>query len=320
MCGGALKTHDELGEGASLLTYDPSPIGKPRNCPQCSALMAGMRIGKLEAWVDRCPACELYWVERTDARSMDMLLKSAARQKAFASMSEKERKELASGIAEATHVDTGPDIGVAGAVLSAAGVPVVDRVQGDRTPWMTWIYALAICAVYLVTKSEDLAYRAGSGDLVTAFTSGFAHFGVAHLVGNVLFLFVFGAAAEQKLPRWAFALAAVGLAPLTTLSEAVFAKTGIAIGGASGAIAGFIGMCLFLQPKARITLGMPGLSALPLRMPLWLYGIGWALMQGLFFAMGLPGVAWMAHLSGFGIGLALGFVFSRMNVEPRPTS
>jgi membrane associated rhomboid family serine protease len=315
-----LRTHAELGEGAELLTYDPSPIGKPRSCPQCNAVMAGMRIGKLEAWVDRCPACELYWVEKSDARSIDMLLKSAARQKAFASMSATERKELAQGIAEATHVDTGPDVGVAGAALAVAGVPLVDRVQGDRTPWMTWIYALAICVVYLLVKVDDLAYRAGSGDAMAAFTSGFAHFGPAHLIGNVLFLFVFGAAAEQKLPRWAYAIAAVGLAPLTTLSEAVFARQGTAIGGASGAIAGFIGMCLFLQPKARVTLGLPGVSSLPIQMPLWLYGIGWALMQGLFFSMGLPGVAWMAHISGFVIGLALGFLFSRMNAEPAPTS
>jgi membrane associated rhomboid family serine protease len=311
LCQGALCQGAELGEGVSLLSPDPDALSKPRQCPKCSAPMAALRIGKTQGWVEKCAACELYWVEKIDFRTMEMLLKSHARQKAFQSMTQQERTELAQGLAEATHQDTGPDVGIAGAVLATAGVPLVDRVQGDRTPWMTWLYALALCAVYVATNSEALAYKAGSGDVTAAFTSGFAHFGVWHLAGNVLFLFVFGSAAEQKLPRWAYVPAVLLLAPVTTLSEAAFAREGLAIGGASGAIAGLIGMCLFLQPKARVTLGMPGTSTLPVRMPLWLYGIGWAALQGALFAVGIPGVAWMAHVSGFVMGLAIGFVFSR---------
>jgi membrane associated rhomboid family serine protease len=285
--------------------------------------MMPMRIGKTEAWIERCDTCALYWVEKSDSRTVDMLLKSHARQRAFASMTPQDRKELASGIAEATHVDTGPDVGIAGAALVAAGVPLVDRVQGDRTPWLTWVYALALCVVYLVTKSDDLVYRVGSGDLVRAFTAGFAHFGAGHLAGNVLFLFVFGAAAEQKLPRWAYALTVLALAPITTLCEAAAAHDGLLIGGASGAIAGLIGMCLFLQPKARVTLSMlSGAEGqrLPVRVPLWLYGVGFAALQGVFFAMGVPGIAWLAHLSGFAAGIGIGFLFSRVNAPPAPTS
>jgi membrane associated rhomboid family serine protease len=311
MCQGALMTEAELGEGFALLSLDPSPVGKPRSCPQCGAKMGSLRIGQTQAWIEHCPACAHYWVDKIDTRTLDMVLKSQARQKAFATLSDTERKELAQGIAEATHQDTGPDLGVAGAALVAAGVPVVDRVQGDKTPFMTWAWALGLCAVYLLTKPEDLAYRAGSRDLVAAVTSGFAHFGIMHLVGNVLFLFVFGAAAERKLPRWAFAAAMVVLAPLTTLCEALAAADGTAIGGASGAIAGLIGACLFLQPRARVMLTLTGVP-----FPLWLYGIGWAGIQGMLFFAGVPGVAWLAHLSGFALGLAIGFVFSRVNQGP----
>src|SRR5262249_39127330 len=153
-----------------------------------------------------------------------------------------------------------------------------------------------------------------------AFTSGFAHFGLWHLTGNALFVLVFGAAAEQKLPRWAYAAFVLGLPPLTALVDALGTADGIAIGGASRAVAGLIRAGLFLQPRARVTFSMLGggtlVETIPLRVPLWVYGVCWAAVQGLLFSLGVPGVAWLSHLSGFASGLAVGFVFARASRPP----
>jgi membrane associated rhomboid family serine protease len=293
----------------ALLTPAAGIHVKERRCPQCDLPMAVQRIFKAEAFVEKCPSCECYWVEKADFKTLELYAKSAARQAAFASLSDAEKKELAQGLAEATHVDAGPDVGVAQAALSVAtGVPMLDRVSGDRTAVLTWVYAALLAAAYAAFDVKQLAYAAGSGDLVAALTSAFAHFSPWHLVGNVAFLVVFGIAAEKKLPRWAFALALVALGPLTAWCQALDSAKGTLIGGASGVVAGCLGLCLFLQPKARATFFVRG-QTVPV--PLWLYGLGWAGLQALWWSGGGQGVGWVAHLCGFGLGLALGFAFSR---------
>ncbi len=293
----------------ALLAPDPAARVKPRQCPQCSTPMVPQRIGAAEAWVEQCPGCESCWVEKSDLRTLELYAKSAARRAAYASMSDSEKKELAQGLAEATKVDTGPDVGVAQAALSAAtGVPMVDRLQGDQTTWLTWVYAAALGATFFGWEPEQLAYRAGSGDLWQAFTAGFAHFGKWHLFGNVAFLLVFGTAVERRLPRLPFIAALVGLGPLTALCQALDATDGTLIGGASGVVAGLLGLCLFVQPKARVTMF---LRLDRIYLPLWAYGLFWAGLQWLLWASGVPGVGWVAHLSGFAAGLAGGFAWRR---------
>ena len=306
--------------GPALLSAQPPKIRlRERRCPQCEVPMAPLRIGKAEAFIERCPSCESLWVEKPDLRTLELLAKSAARQAAYASMSDAEKKELASGLAEATKVDTGPDVGVAQTALSVAtGVPLLDRLQGDKFPGVTLGYAGLLVAMYLLFDVNALAYVAGSGALDQALTAGFAHFSLAHLVGNAAFLLVFGSAAEKQLPRWVYVASIALLGPITTLLQALDAEGGTSIGGASGVIAALLGACLFLQPKARVTLHLrvPVLptASLGLRriyLPLWLYGLFWAALQWLFWATGLSGVGWVAHLSGFAVGLAGGFLFAR---------
>ena len=299
--------------GPALLAPDPKARVKPRACPQCSLVMVPLRIGKAEAFIERCTSCESLWVEKSDLRTLEMLAKSAARQAAYASMTDAEKKELAQGLAEATKVDTGPDVGIAQTALSVAtGVPMLDRLQGDKFPFLTCGYAAVLVAMYVLFDAKDLAYVSGSGELGSAFTAGFAHFGLAHLLGNVAFLFVFGSAAEKKLPHWVFLVGVLLLGPTTALLQSLDAEGGTLIGGASGVIAALLGACLFLQPKARATLFV---KLQPVYVPLWAYGIFWAVLQWLFWASGRSGVGWVAHLSGFGAGLVAGFVMSRVNQQ-----
>lgn len=298
-----------IAGSTALLQPDPKARVKQRLCPQCTLAMVPLRISKAEAFVERCPSCESYWVEKSDLRTLELYAKSAARQAAYASMSDEEKKELAQGLAEATKVDTGLDVGVAQAALSVAtGVPLLDRLQGDRFPWVTLSYAALLAVMYLAFDVKELAYVSGSWDLGAALTSGFAHFSFAHLAGNAAFLVVFGSAAEKKLPRWAYVAAIIALGPFTALVQSIDSEDGTLIGGASGVIAALLGACLFLQPKARVTMFI---RLERIYVPLWVYGVFWAGLQWLFWSTGRSGVGWIAHLSGFAAGLAVGFVFSR---------
>ncbi|MBK7859588.1 MAG: rhomboid family intramembrane serine protease [Archangiaceae bacterium] len=311
VCLGELMAESELETrvpGAlALLSAAVGARTRPRTCPQCETAMNSLRIGKAEAFVERCPSCETFWVEKADLKTLDLFAKSAARQAAFASMSDAEKRELASGLAEATKVDTGPDVGVAQAALSVAtGVPMLDRVHGDRTPFLSWAWAAVLVACYAAFDAKDLALVAGSDDVLAAFTSAFAHFGLWHLLGNLAFLIVFGTAAEKKLPRWAYVSSVLALGPITALCQSLDSAPGTLIGGASGVIAGTLGMCLFLQPRARVAFFVRRQAV---AVPLWLYGIGWGLLQALLWSGGGAGVGWVAHLTGFVAGLAIGFLF-----------
>jgi membrane associated rhomboid family serine protease len=144
-------------------------------------------------------------------------------------------------------------------------------------------------------------------------TAMFVHGGWLHLLGNMLFLYVFGAMAEERMGRLPYLLSYVALGYLATYGYAVFAAGGDSatqtLVGASGAIAGILGAYLRLHPRARVTSLLPFLLFLPLRFPAWLVLGVWFAIQ--WASVGAPsaavtGVAYTAHLIGF----AGGFLFA----------
>jgi membrane associated rhomboid family serine protease len=141
--------------------------------------------------------------------------------------------------------------------------------------------------------------------LLTPLTALFVHGSWLHLVGNMLFLQVFGAMTEERMGRAMFLLfyLAAGYVALFGYA-AVNATSDQTVVGASGAISGVLGAFLYLFPRARITSLFPFLFFLPLRFPAWIVLIFWFVLQWLA-ARGAepgPGVAHLAHLLGFGAG------------------
>lgn len=156
---------------------------------------------------------------------------------------------------------------------------------------------------------------------LSVLTAMFVHGGWMHLLGNMLFLFVFGAMVEERMGRAAFLLCYVALGYLATYGYALFAVHGDnaaqTLVGASGAIAGVLGSYLRLHPKARVTSLLPFLLFLPLRFPAWLVLGVWFAIQ--WASVGAPsaavtGVAYSAHLIGF-VG---GFLFAWLLYRRRP--
>ncbi|MEU8649047.1 rhomboid family intramembrane serine protease [Streptomyces sp. NPDC048737] len=153
---------------------------------------------------------------------------------------------------------------------------------------------------------------------LTPFTALFVHGSWVHLLGNMLFLYVFGAMTEHRMGRVEFTLFYLGCGALALLGYAAAnADSGQSLVGASGAISAVLGALLYLFPRARVTSLLPFLFFLPLRFPAWVVLPFWAALQ--WVAAGRagpgPGVAYLAHLVGFG----LGFVYAWARFA-RPTS
>lgn len=147
----------------------------------------------------------------------------------------------------------------------------------------------------------------------TLFTSMFLHGGWMHLIGNMLFLWVFGNNIEDVLGKFRFilfyTLCGLGAAGLQIL---INPDSQIPMVGASGAISGILGAYIILYPRVKVlTLIFFGIITM-VRIPaVWLLGV-WIGYQILFAFLDAGntggGTAWFAHIGGFVFGVGLIFV------------
>ena len=148
----------------------------------------------------------------------------------------------------------------------------------------------------------------------TVVTSMFIHGGWLHLIGNMLFLWVFGDNVEDAMGhvRYLVFYLLAGLAA-TTLQVFIDQESLIPMVGASGAIAGVLGAYLVLYPRATVSVVIPLLwffGAFPV--PAAFLIIFWFLLQllsgvaSLGAAAGVTeGIAFWAHVGGFIAGVVL---------------
>ena len=148
------------------------------------------------------------------------------------------------------------------------------------------------------------------------FTAMFLHGGWMHLFGNMLYLWIFGDNVEDRLgkPLYILFYLVTGIAA-TMAQYAVVPGSSIPNVGASGAIAGVLGVYLVMFPKARVNVIVPGgmVMALPA-----LIVLGFWMVLQVFSGVGAiattdetastGGVAYMAHVGGFIAGMALGLL------------
>ncbi|MFC7842186.1 rhomboid family intramembrane serine protease [Streptomyces sp. NPDC001046] len=172
-----------------------------------------------------------------------------------------------------------------------------------------------------VIPAELFDGSAGTGgSVLTPVTALFVHGSWVHLLGNMLFLYVFGAMTEERMGRVQFLLFYTGCGCLALLGYAVAnAHSGQSLVGASGAISAVLGAFLYLFPRARVTSLLPFLFFLPVRFPAWIVLPFWAALQWLAAgrASDGPGVAYLAHLIGFGLGF--GYASVRYGRPTGPT-
>ena len=159
---------------------------------------------------------------------------------------------------------------------------------------------------------------------LSVLTAMFLHGGWAHLLGNLLFLMVFGNNVEDRLGRLRYLgfYLLCGYAA-TYVFALFFAGSSTPLVGASGAIAGVLGAYLVLFPRARVWSLLTFLFFLPVRLPAWLVLGSWFVLQYLYTrGAGLSeatGTAYLAHVVGFVVGAVLVWRL-RGTGRPRPVA
>lgn len=222
-------------------------------------------------------------------------------------------------------------------MISNWGPAVVRTVRSTSAP-MTYTLIALCCLIFVLGPASGLDPAYGSGDTLlaaqrayfrrwgvvpadlfadpgrealTPVTALFVHGSWIHLLGNMLFLYVFGAMTEERLGRVEFTLFYLGCGYLALLGYAAAnAGSQQSLVGASGAISAVLGAFLYLFPKARVTSLLPFLFFLPLRFPAWVVLPFWAALQWLAAGRAAqgPGVAYLAHLVGFSLGFVYAWV------------
>jgi membrane associated rhomboid family serine protease len=205
--------------------------------------------------------------------------------------------------------------------------PIRDHNPSERTPFVTWGLILANVLIFLSyypsLSGSDAQLMGFFGDWAlvpaevlrgvdshTLVSSMFLHGGWMHLIGNMLFLYIFGDNLEDLLGHVGFlgfyllsGLAAAGGQMLADPSSTV------PMVGASGAIAGVMGGYLLMFPRARIDVLVIIVFIFKVfTIPAWLMlGIwfGLQLVNGLAMDVAGGGVAYWAHAGGFLAGLLL---------------
>ena len=215
-------------------------------------------------------------------------------------------------------------------------IPIRDDNPARRTPWLTWLLISSCVGVILWEWSLGAAAQQaifGYGliparllqgamlppeigtvpALLTVFTSMFLHGGWMHLIGNMLYLWIFSDNVEDAMGHGRFIvfylLCGIGAAMAQALPDP---SSAIPMVGASGAISGVLAAYLMLYPRARVTVVIPlGFYLHVTRLPA-------AAVLGLWFLLQLlsemmsgagAGVAFRAHIGGFVAGLLLVFAF-----------
>jgi membrane associated rhomboid family serine protease len=205
-------------------------------------------------------------------------------------------------------------------------LPIGDDNTGRRiTPVVTYVLIAFNVVFFLVEMNGGEAFiqrwafvprrflADPAGDFATLFTAMFMHAGWLHLIGNMLYLWIFGDNVEDRFGHAKFVIFYLVCGVAATFAQLAFsADSAVPNLGASGAVAGVLGAYLLLYPRGRVHV-MMGRGVVPAP-ALMVIGL-WFVLQ-LFSGIGSVnsaaddqgGVAYMAHIGGFVMGFLLTFV------------
>jgi membrane associated rhomboid family serine protease len=206
-----------------------------------------------------------------------------------------------------------------------------DRLQNAGRPFITIILILVNVLVFLYefrlsAADPEMAnafiarYSAIPADIqqgkniLGLFTSMFLHGGWLHLIGNMLFLWIFGDNVEAALGHIGYLFFYL-IGGLVGSVSHVLANLGDSTPslGASGAIAACMGAYIVMFPKSRIRTLIPLIIFFTtIRIPAWVFIGIWIALQVVSSASSADsegGIAWWAHIGGFFFGAIIGLLF-----------
>ena len=154
---------------------------------------------------------------------------------------------------------------------------------------------------------------------ISIFTCMFLHGGWMHLLGNMLYLWIFGNNIEDRLGPALFMFFYLGTGLVGNLAHTFFEGSWMPLVGASGAISGVMGAYIVLYWRVRILAVVPlGWYWFTVRLPAWMFLGIYIVVQNLYPASfgRSDGVAYWAHIGGFAAGVAMIFAFPK---KPPPS-
>jgi membrane associated rhomboid family serine protease len=222
-------------------------------------------------------------------------------------------------------------------------IPLHDDNPTHITPLFTWLFMVLCILAFLWQLSlgvygQNAVYSLGMIPAVlfdirqlphelavvpawaTLFTSMFLHGSWMHLIGNMLYLFIFGNNVEDAMGHGKFIVFYLVCGVAAALAQAIpDPQSTIPMIGASGAISGVLGAYVLLYPHARILVWIPlGFYMHTTRIKaVWVLGIwfGMQLLSTLMSGGQQGGIAFGAHIGGFIAGMALVPLFKNQNVK-----
>ncbi len=211
-----------------------------------------------------------------------------------------------------------------------------EQVRGGATPLFSYGFIALNVAIFLMqvnmpsAQLQAFIYDYGSipaetmrgQDLFTLLTSMFLHGGWMHLIGNMLFLWVFADNIEATIGNGRFFLFYI-LGGLAAHAAHIYFNAGSTVPtvGASGAISAVMGAYLVMFPASRIKMLF---FVFTFRVPAFIFLGFWIWQQWISGTAALQvdtaqseGVAWWAHIGGFAFGVLAGFYYRMKFTRPR---
>ncbi len=210
----------------------------------------------------------------------------------------------------------------------------VQRASPDDPAFLEYLRTIAqerrlhrtqVQALALQTSRYDVAvfehgFKPAAPSFLDILTAMFLHGGLMHLLGNMLFLWIYGDNVEHRLGRVGFLLAYLGTGAAAAAGDGLL-RIGSAVPsvGASGAISGVLGFYFLWFPRNRVRVWVflfpffARIIELSARFVLGVY-IVWFNLMPLFLTGGEGGVSYGAHIGGFVAGVVLAFVLDRLSM------
>ncbi len=187
-------------------------------------------------------------------------------------------------------------------------------------PWASWVVLACTVGASLMIQfggipaaAVNQSFVLGQGGPEAFLCYLFAHSGIAHLLGNMVFLWVFGNAVCGTVGNLGFLALYFFLGAFVGFVHLLCG--GAPLVGSSGAIAGLVGLSVAFFPTNRVNLYYSVLFATrTVSMPLWgaaLYWTAWDVIGAWF---GLGPTAYWAHLGGAAVGVGIGLVLLSLGV------
>ena len=204
-------------------------------------------------------------------------------------------------------------------LIAACSLVFLWQISLGERGYLETVYSLGVVPAVLMGNVQLRPELASVPAELTLLTSMFLHGGWMHLIGNMLYLWIFGNNIEDAMGHGRFivfyALCGTAAAYAQVLQDPASTVPMI---GASGAISGVLGAYLLLYPKARVlVLIWLGFFIHTVRLPAGFVLGFWFVLQYVNAALAGEaggGVAWWAHIGGFVTGMALILVFRRKQV------